>query len=67
MNSLWSEAVARKTKSAAHDFPKVHADKILHIYSQECGDIKIFQDRQVPLRHLSHRQGSRILQGCEAS
>lgn len=45
MTRLWSDALAEKIKSVAQDFPKVHTDKILHIYSQECGDRKLFQDR----------------------
>lgn len=57
MSSLWSEALARKTKSAALDFPKVRTGKILHIYSQEHetlpGQISSFESSASQTRFLN--------------
>lgn len=67
MSSLWSEALARKTKSAALDFPKVRTGKILHIYSQEHetlpGQISSFESSTSQTRFLN-APGPWSILGC---
>lgn len=67
MSSLWSEALARRTKFAALDFPKVRTGKILHIFSQEHetlpGQISFFESSASQTRFLN-TPGPWSILGC---